>query len=64
MSLDEQYEEELYAALEKVARMPWPHQRERIFRNIVTGIMTSMKWKSVELMPGGVSPSKAEGGEQ
>ena len=60
MSLDEKHEEELYAALEKVARMPWKHQRERIFRNAVTGIMNVMNWKTVELMPGGIEPTNGD----
>ncbi len=57
MSLDEKYEQALYDALENVARMPWPHERARIFKNAMAGIMRCMNWPSVVLHQAGIEPA-------
>ncbi|MFO0390163.1 MAG: hypothetical protein ACK502_10680 [Alphaproteobacteria bacterium] len=47
MSLDEQYEQELYDAISRIITLPRPVQRERILKNAVMGIMVAMNWNSV-----------------
>ena len=54
MSIDEKQEDDLMNALNSVARMSWPVQRERIFRKVITGIMEIMRWQSVHLLPNDV----------
>ncbi len=45
MSLDEQAEQQLYDAIAKVAALPRPVQKDRIFRVAVKMIFKIMKWE-------------------
>jgi hypothetical protein len=49
MSLDEQAEENLIKAIQTVAAIPRPHERERIFKKAVAGIMEFMNWPTVTI---------------
>jgi ribosomal protein L31E len=51
MSEDEKLETELYAALDKVSKMPWPKQRARIFKNVCSAIMKHMDWETITIKP-------------
>lgn len=47
MSIDEKAEQALFDAIQNVAALPRPKERERIFRTAVLGIMKSMGWSSL-----------------
>ena len=49
MALDEQAEEAAYKAVNDVAKLIWPKQRERIMKNILVAIMVYMNWSEVRL---------------
>lgn len=53
MSIDDEIEQQAYTAINKVDRMGWPVQRERIMKNIVLTIMQRMGWTEVHLKPEG-----------